>query len=110
MVNIKMQINQLEQSILFEQKALNRIREQLKSAEELYGKQKDLYEQGITSRVDFEKERTKLADMERQRDQYEDNVLAKRREIIALKNSMDKASYGQQESSTSASTLLIMVW
>lgn len=105
--SIQLQINQLEQSIIFEQKALNRVKDQLKSAEELYGKQKELYEQGITSRVDFEKERTKLAELERQRDTYEDNVLQKRREIIALKNSIDKASFGQQESSTSASTLLI---
>ena len=105
--SIQLQINQLEQSIVFEQKALGRVKEQLKSAEELYGKQKELYEQGITSRVDFEKERTKLADLERQRDQYEDNVLEKRREIISLKNNIDKASFGQQESSTSASTLLI---
>jgi multidrug efflux pump subunit AcrA (membrane-fusion protein) len=105
--SIQLQINQLEQSILFEQKALNRIKDQLRSAEELYGKQKELYEQGITSRVDFEKERTKLADLERQRDQYEDNVLEKRREIIALKSNIDKASFGQQESSSSASTLLI---
>jgi len=105
--SIQLQINQLEQSIIFEQKALNRVKDQLKSAEELYGKQKELYEQGITSRVDFEKERTKLAELERQRDTYEDNVLQKRREIISLKNSIDKASFGQQESSTSASTLLI---
>jgi multidrug resistance efflux pump len=105
--SIQLQINQLEQSIIFEQKALNRVKEQLRSAEELYGKQKELYEQGITSRVDFEKERTKLADLERQRDQYEDNVLEKRREIISLKNNIDKASFGQQESSSSASTLLI---
>jgi multidrug resistance efflux pump len=105
--SIQLQINQLEQSIIFDQKALNRVRDQLKIAEELYDKQKELYEQGITSRVDFEKERTKLADLERQRDLFGDNVLQKRREIIALKNNIDKASYGQQESSTSASTLLI---
>lgn len=105
--SIQLQINQLEQSIQFEQKALVRTKDQLKVAEDLYEKQKDLYEQGITSRVDFEKERTKLADLERQRDQYEDNVLQKRREIISLKSTMNKESFGRQESTTSASTLLI---
>lgn len=105
--SIQLQINQLEQSILFEQKAMVRVKDQLKTAEELYDKQKQLYEQGITSRVDFEKERTKLADLERQRDQYESNVLEKRREIILLKSNIDKASFGQQESSASASTLLV---
>ncbi|MEY3195283.1 MAG: hypothetical protein RIQ78_1380, partial [Bacteroidota bacterium] len=105
--SIQLQINQLEQSIVFEQKALNRVNEQLKNEEETYANQKALYEQGITSKAEFEKERTKLADLERQRDQYEDNVLEKRREIISLKNNIDKASFGQQESSSSASTLLI---
>ncbi|MBL7825013.1 MAG: HlyD family efflux transporter periplasmic adaptor subunit [Saprospiraceae bacterium] len=105
--SIQSQISQLEQSIIFEQKALVRIKDQLKSAEELYEKQKELYEQGITSRVDFEKERTKLAELERQRDQYEDNIIQKRREIISLKNAMNKESYGRQESSSSASTLLV---
>lgn len=105
--SIYLQINQLEQSIVFEQKALNRVKDQLKTAEDLYEKQKTLYDQGITSRVDFEKERTKLADLERQRDQYASNILEKRREIIGLRNTINKESYGQQESSSSASTLLI---
>ncbi len=105
--SIQLQISQLEQSIGFEQKASVRVKDQLKTAEELYDKQKQLYEQGITSRVDFEKERTKLSDLERQRDQYESNVLEKRREIISLKSNIDKASFGQQESSASASTLLV---
>jgi multidrug resistance efflux pump len=105
--SIQLQIKQLEQSIVFEQKALGRINDQLKNAEELYANQKELYEQGVSSKSDYEKERTKLADLERQRDQYEDNVLEKRREIISLKNRIDNASFGQQESSSSASTLLI---
>ncbi|MBK7936945.1 MAG: hypothetical protein IPJ82_07525 [Lewinellaceae bacterium] len=83
--SINKQINQLDQSISYETKGLERLNDQIKTAEELYEKQKDLYEQGITSRVDFEKERTKLADLERQRDVYEDNILRKRNEIITLK-------------------------
>jgi multidrug resistance efflux pump len=105
--SIQLQISQLEQSIAFEQKGLKRVGEQLKIAEELYEKQKKLYEEGITARAEFEKERTKLADIERQRDQYEDNILQRRREIISLKNSINNAALGQQESSTSASTRLL---
>jgi multidrug resistance efflux pump len=105
--SIQMQINQLEQSIVFEQKSLARVKEQLKRAEDLYEKQKQLYEQGITSLVEFEKERTKLSELERQRDQYESMILEKRREIISLRNNINKASFGQQESSASASTLLV---
>ncbi len=101
--SINQQISQLQQSIAFEQKALKRTNEQLKTAEELYLKQKELFEQGITSRVDFEKERTKLADLERQRDQYEENILQRRREIISLQNNISSASFGQQETTSSAS-------
>lgn len=104
--SINQQINQLQQSIVFEQKALKRTNDQLKTAEDLYLKQKDLFEQGITSRVDFEKERTRLADLERQRDQYEENILQRRREIISLQNNISSASFGQQETTSSASSRL----
>lgn len=104
--SINQQINQLQQSIVFEQKALKRTNDQLKVAEDIYQKQKDLYEQGITSRVDFEKERTKLAELERQRDQYEDNTLQRRREIISLQNNINSASFGQQETTSSATNRL----
>jgi multidrug resistance efflux pump len=104
---IQQQINQLQQSIQFEQKALKRTNEQLRIAEDLYEKQKSLFEQGIVSRVDFEKERTKLAELERQRDQFEDNILQKRSQVISLQNSINSASFGQQETSTSASNRLL---
>lgn len=104
--SIQQQISQLKQSITFEEKAQKRTNDQLKIAEDLYQKQKELYEQGITSRVDFEKERTKLAELERQRDQYEDNILQKRREIISLQNNINSASFGQQETTSSASSRL----
>ena len=105
--SIRQQINQLEQSIGFEEKGLQRINEQLKTAEELYESQKELYKDGTISRVDFEKERTKLADLERQRDVYEDNVLRKRNEIITLKKGISDASFGQQESATNTAARLL---
>lgn len=103
---IQAQISQLEQSIQFDQKGLKRTADQLKSAEEYYQKQKKLYEEGITSQLDFERERTKLADIERQRDIYEENILRKRNEIIALKSSINTASFGQQSTSSSATSRL----
>jgi len=105
--SINQQIRQLEQSIVFEEKALKRINDQLKTAEEMYEQQKKLYEEGITSRVDFEKERTKLADLERQRDLYEDNMLRKRNEIINLRKGITDASFGQQETASNTSTRLL---
>ncbi|MBV6438600.1 MAG: hypothetical protein EPGJADBJ_00224 [Saprospiraceae bacterium] len=105
--SIRQQITQLEQSIAYEERGLKRISDQLKSAEELYENQKELFEQGITSRVDFEKERTKLADIERQRDLYEDNILRKRSEIINLKKGITDESLGQAETSSGTSSRLL---
>lgn len=105
--SINQQIRQLEQSITYEEKAMKRVDEQLKTAEELYEQQKKLYEEGITSRVDFEKERTKLADLERQHDLYEDNILRKRNEIITLRKSITDASFGQQETTSNTSSQLL---
>jgi multidrug resistance efflux pump len=104
--SIQQQIAQLEQSIAFDNKALKRVNDQLRIAEELYQQQKKLYDEGIVSRVDFEKERTKLADLERQRDIYDDNILRKRNEIITLRSGINTASLGQQETSSSATSRL----
>ena len=105
--SIKQQISQLEQSIAYEERGLKRISDQLRTAEELYEKQKELYEQGITSRVDFEEERTKLANLERQRDLYEENILRKRNEIIGLKKGITNESLGQAENNSGTSSRLL---
>lgn len=105
--SIQQQIRQLEQSIAYEERGLKRISDQLRIAEDLYEKQKELYEQGITSRVDFEKERIKLADLERQRDVYEDNILRKRSEIINLKKGITDESLSQAENTSSTTSRLL---
>jgi len=103
---INLQIKQLDQSISFDRKAMSRVQDQLGPAEEIYKKQKELYDQGITSRVDFEKERTKLAELERQNDQYEDNIIRKQNEIISLRRSMSDVSFNREESESNTGTRL----
>jgi multidrug resistance efflux pump len=105
--SINQQIRQLEQSISFEEKGLRRVNDQLRIAEEMYELQKKLYEDGGSSRVEFEKERTKLADLERQRDLYEENILRKRNEIISLKKNITNESFDQQETSSNTSSRLL---
>lgn len=105
--SINQQINQLEKSIVFEEKALKRMGEQIKIAEDLYENQKSLYEQDLISRVEFEKERTKLAELERQRDQYEENILHKRNEIISLRKGITDVSLGEEETASSTSSRLL---
>ncbi|MEZ4925614.1 MAG: HlyD family efflux transporter periplasmic adaptor subunit [Saprospiraceae bacterium] len=104
---IRQQISRLEQLMVYDQKALDRVKKQLVSAEDLLEKQKQLFDQGITSRVDFEKEKNNVAELERQRDSYSGNILERQREIISLRNAIEKDSYGQKESNSSATTLLI---
>lgn len=103
---IEQQISQLQQSIAFEQKALKRINDQLKIAENFYERQKDLFRQNIISELKLEEERLKLADIERQRDVHEGNILEKNREILTLRNSIRSASIGQSENTQSSSTRL----
>ncbi|HLP96678.1 MAG TPA: HlyD family efflux transporter periplasmic adaptor subunit [Saprospiraceae bacterium] len=103
---IQLQIKQLESSIIFDQRALKRADDQYKIAEDLFERQKSLFKQGIISETKLEEERLKLSNIERERDLLENNVLSKNREIISLRNSMQNASFGQVETTSSSSTRL----
>ncbi|MBL7807605.1 MAG: HlyD family efflux transporter periplasmic adaptor subunit [Saprospiraceae bacterium] len=105
--SIQMQINQLEQSIQFDRRALKRADDQYKIAEDLFERQKKLFNQGIISEAKLEEERLKLANVERERDLLETNVLSKNREIINLKNSIQNASFGQEETASTSTTRLM---
>lgn len=105
--SIKLQIRQLEQSIVFEQKALKRSNDQLRIAEDFYERQKSLFKQGLISETKLEEERLKVVDIERQRDLHEGFILEKNREIIGLRNNINSASFGQEENTTSSSTRLL---
>jgi len=104
--SIDRQIDKLDNSIALDQKSMRRIQDQLTIARELFQKQKDLYESGNISRIDFEKERQKLDDLERQYDALEDNVFRKQNEIISLgKNKNDLSFSERQDESTTTGDL-----
>lgn len=104
--SINQQIKQLEQSIVFEQKALDRTKGQLDRAEALLLKQQELHDQGLLSSVDFDRERNKVNDIERQYEEQQDNIIRKQNEIINLRRGINDASFNQQESSSSTLTNL----
>jgi multidrug resistance efflux pump len=104
--SINLQISRLEQSIDYDKKATRRVKDQLTSAEELYKKQKELFDQGIVSRVDFEKERGKLAELERTYDEYNESVIRKQNEIINLRRGITDASFNRDENEAGVSTRL----
>lgn len=105
--SINQQIKQLEQSIAFDQKALKRTKGQLENAESLLLKQQELHEQGLLSLVELEKERNKVADIERQYEEQEENVIRKQNDIISLRRGINDASFSQQESTSSTTTQVL---
>lgn len=105
-VSINLQISRLEQSIDYDKKAKRRVKDQLTSAEELYKKQKELFDQGIVSRVEFEKERGKLAELERTYDEYNESVIRKQNEIINLRRGITDVSFNRDENEASVATRL----
>jgi multidrug efflux pump subunit AcrA (membrane-fusion protein) len=105
--SINQQIKQLEQSISFDQKALKRTKNQLEIAEELLQNQQKLFDQGVIARVELEKEKTKVSDIERQYEEQEDNVLQKQNTIINLRRGINDVSLGASETYSSTTTSLL---
>lgn len=104
---ISVQIYQIQQAIAFDQKVLARVSEQRKIAEELYAKQKALFDENIISRADFERERTKVAELENQQDRLEEGIIRKRGEIIDLQKNQTQITSTQDEvTSTTTGNLL----
>lgn len=104
---ISVQIYQIQQAIAFDQKVLARVSEQRRVAEEMYAKQKELFDQTIISRADFERERTKVAELENQQDRLEEGIIRKRSEIIDLQKNQTQLTSTQDEvTSTTTGNLL----
>jgi len=101
------QIKQLLSSIELDRRSKTRIEEQLVTAQESYNRHQSLYEQGLESRTDFEKERTRLADLERQLDFYDENIARKQNEITGLRRGANEATFSQQENTSGTSTRLL---
>ncbi|MDX2136367.1 MAG: HlyD family efflux transporter periplasmic adaptor subunit [Saprospiraceae bacterium] len=99
-------IDRLRQSINNERRSAERLEDQLKTARELYLNQKKLYNEGIVSRMELEKERTKVTLLERELEQTEGAIFQKENEIITLQKSTgDVRSSALEEQAGSRSTL-----
>lgn len=104
--SIDRQIDRLEKSIGIDQKSMRRIQEQLNTARDLYQKQKELFDGGLISRVDLERERQKTDDLERQYDNLEENIFRKQNEIISLRKNRNQESFsGREDESSTAGRL-----
>ncbi len=104
--SINRQIDKLEQSIQYDQRAKVRLQSQLSTAKERYQKQRELYDAGLISQVELENERNRVDDLERQIDALDESVLRKQNEIINLgKNRNDVSFSGRQDEASIVSRL-----
>lgn len=101
--SIDRQIEKLEKSIAVDQKSMLRINNQLVIARDLFQKQKELYEASLISRVDFEKERQRVDDLERQYDALEENMFRKQNEILSLNKSKNETRFNEKEDAATSS-------
>lgn len=100
--SINQQIARLWSSIQYDEKSKLRIQKQLDNARELFDRQDELYRSGLMSKSDFEKERQRVDDIERQYDLLEDGINRKQNEIISLRKSINEVTFGEKEDVASA--------
>ncbi|MCB0532503.1 MAG: HlyD family efflux transporter periplasmic adaptor subunit [Lewinellaceae bacterium] len=104
--SINRQIDKLEQSIQYDQRAKVRIQSQLSTAKERYQKQRELFDAGLISEVELENEKNRVDDLERQIDALDESVLRKQNDIINLgKNRNDVSFSGRQDEASIVSRL-----
>lgn len=92
-----MQINRLREDIKVLEKGKIRVIEILQNADVTYQKQQQLVQEGAFARNDLEKERMRIADLERQLDQLEDDISRKKNEALNLEKSIREAGVNQAE-------------
>lgn len=97
---VQQQIQRLEDGIRFDEKSKEKAARQLENAEKLFEKQKDLLNLGVISQVEYERERLKLAEVERQKEAIEEAIIRKRNDIIGLRKSIGEITFSEREDVT----------
>jgi multidrug resistance efflux pump len=104
--SIRQQIQQLERSIEFDRKAVVRTQDELVPARDFLARQEKVYNEKLISQEAYDQARRQVVDLERQLDSYEDNVLNKQNQIIALRKSISDTSFSEEESEATAASRL----
>lgn len=100
--SINTQIESLEKSILVDQNSKQRLRDQLATAREFLMKQKRLLNDGAISEVDYERERLRVNDLERQFDGLDENIIRKQNDITSLRKNKNEVSFSEREDEASS--------
>lgn len=104
--SINQQIARLRASIQYDEKSKIRVYKQLENARDLFDRQEELYRTGLMSKSDFEKERQRVDDIERQYELLDDAIIRKQNEIINLRKSINDVAFDEKEDVASASVRL----
>jgi multidrug resistance efflux pump len=105
---VKQQIAQLERSIKLDEASQKKAATQLTTARELLDRQKTLLDEGLISRMEYEREKNRYTDAERAYDTYTESVTRKRGDISSLQRSIGVVQFDEKADASTAEGRLRM--
>jgi multidrug efflux pump subunit AcrA (membrane-fusion protein) len=104
--SVSTQISRIKESIQFDARSITRAKTQLATAQDLFVKQQDLYSAGVISRVELERERLKLGEVEKQLEAFDESITRKKNEIIGLQKSIGDITFTEKSDASTSSVRL----
>jgi multidrug efflux pump subunit AcrA (membrane-fusion protein) len=104
--SVTTQISRVKESITFDIRSKERAEGQLVMAQNLFKKQQDLYAAEVLSRVELERERLKLSDIEKQVEAFDENIIRKKNEIISLQKNIGEMNFSEKSDASTSSVRL----
>jgi multidrug resistance efflux pump len=104
--SVTTQISRVKESITYDIRSKDRAEGQLVMAQNLFKKQQDLYAAEVISRVELERERLKLSDIEKQVEAFDENIIRKKNEIISLQKNIGEMNFTEKSDASTSSVRL----
>jgi multidrug resistance efflux pump len=104
--SVTTQISRVKESITYDIRSKDRAEGQLVMAQNLFKKQQDLYAAEVISRVELERERLKLSDIEKQVEAFDENIIRKKNEIISLQKNIGEMNFSEKSDASTSSVRL----
>jgi multidrug resistance efflux pump len=104
--SVSAQISRIKESINYDVRSKERAEGQLVIAKNLFIKQQELYSAEVISRVELERERLKLSEIEKQVEAFDENIIRKKNEIISLQKNIGEMNFTEKSDATTSSVRL----
>jgi multidrug resistance efflux pump len=104
--SVSAQISRIKESINYDVRSKERAEGQLVIAKNLFVKQQELYSAEVISRVELERERLKLSEIEKQVEAFDENIIRKKNEIISLQKNIGEMNFTEKSDATTSSVRL----